>query len=86
MVAPRTGPEYNAPAPASAGATAPEQAPPAGLLALLETEPARFVSDRLLLILALALAAAVILTALVAWWIWHTPALVPVDLESVPRA
>lgn len=65
---------------------APEQAPPPGLLALLETEPARFVSDRLLLILTLALAAAFILAALVSWWIWHTPALVPVDLQSVPRA
>ena len=63
-----------------------EQGQPVGLLAALEAEPrAPFVPDRLLLILTLALAAAFVLTALISWWVWHTPALVPVDLESVPR-
>jgi hypothetical protein len=66
--------------------SAPEQTTPQGLLALVETERARLVPDRLLLVLTLALTAAFILTALISWWVWHTPALVPVHLEPVPRA
>jgi hypothetical protein len=86
MAAPPRGPEYESPVAATPERSAPEQTPVPGLLALVETERDRFVPDRLLLILTLALTAAFLLTVLISWWVWHTPALVPVDLESVPRA
>ncbi len=51
-----------------------------------QTTPPEAVSTRVLVVLALALAAVLLCTVVVAIVVWHTPALQPIDVPSVGRA
>jgi hypothetical protein len=47
---------------------------------------AEWVPARALVILTVALVAALLITVVVCWVVWHTPQLTPVDVAVVPQA
>ncbi len=51
-----------------------------------EVRPTERVPGRVLVVLALGLAAVLLITVFVALVVWHTPALQPIDVPSVGKA
>lgn len=75
----RTESEGTAPDPVSGRHVLPADADEAA-------DPRRWLSARVLVLVALVLAVALVVTLVVALVSWHTPALTPIDIPTAPSA